>query len=185
MTAKVRAARKSLAAELALALPATVTVLLAMFLVEELTHQRALFASLAASAFLIYHDPAHLMNTVRAMVTSYLAATALGVGAAWLLAPGYAAAAAALTLAICLLIATRSVHPPALAVALSFGFSAQQEETVILFALSVVVVALLIAVQVAVRWAFARLGHHRHRHPAAGRTQTPTTKSADETAISA
>jgi CBS-domain-containing membrane protein len=101
---------RKLAAELTLALPATATVLLVLFFVEELTRQRAVFASLAASAFLLYHDPAHEMNTLRAMVTSYLVAAALGIGAAWLFSPGYAAAAVALTLTMCLLIVLGSVH---------------------------------------------------------------------------
>ena len=49
--------RLTLKGELALATAPTVTVLVVLALVEVLSRQRLLFASLASSAFLIYLDP--------------------------------------------------------------------------------------------------------------------------------
>jgi hypothetical protein len=62
--------RLPLSGELALAALPTATVLAVLALVERLTTQRLLFASLASSAFLIYLDPEHGMNRVRALTLS-------------------------------------------------------------------------------------------------------------------
>ncbi|MBV8886644.1 MAG: hypothetical protein JO235_21975, partial [Chroococcidiopsidaceae cyanobacterium CP_BM_RX_35] len=51
--------RLDLKGELVLAAAPTLTVLGVLALVEVLSRQRRLFASLAASAFLIYLDPQH------------------------------------------------------------------------------------------------------------------------------
>lgn len=56
--------RLDLKGELLLATAPTVTVLGVLALVEVLSRQRLLFASLAASAFLIYLDPQHGANSV-------------------------------------------------------------------------------------------------------------------------
>jgi CBS-domain-containing membrane protein len=162
--AELRAAWRHLAAELALALPATATVLLTLFLIEEITHQRMLFTSLAASVFLIYHDPEHRMNTIRSMLLSYLIAAAAGIGLAWIFSPGYTAAAVALSFTISVLILLRSVHPPALATALGLGFSAEPAQSLPLFMLSVLVVVLLVAVQVVLRKILTFVGEHRRVH---------------------
>lgn len=70
--------RLSLFGELALAALPTVTVLGTLALVSAVTTQRLLFASLASSAFLIYLDPEHGTNRVRALVVSQVLAVALG-----------------------------------------------------------------------------------------------------------
>ncbi|WP_380283062.1 hypothetical protein [Hymenobacter rubripertinctus] len=48
----------------------TLTVLVMLWLLELLSNQRRLFASLASSAFLIYLDPAHYTNSTRTLVIS-------------------------------------------------------------------------------------------------------------------
>ena len=53
--------------ELLLVLLPTGTVLLVLGLVEAFSRQRLLFASLAASAFLIYLEPQHGTNSVRTL----------------------------------------------------------------------------------------------------------------------
>jgi hypothetical protein len=67
-----RTARKrlSLKGEFALALLPTLTILVVLALLEAISRQRLLFASLAASAFLIYLDPQHGTNSVRTLVLS-------------------------------------------------------------------------------------------------------------------
>lgn len=59
--------RLTLKGELALATAPTAVVLAVFALVEVLSRQRLLFASLASSAFLIYLDPQHGTNNVRTM----------------------------------------------------------------------------------------------------------------------
>lgn len=51
--------------ELLLASLPTAAVLAVFGLIERFTHQRLLFASLGASAFLIYLDPEHTTNSPR------------------------------------------------------------------------------------------------------------------------
>lgn len=58
--------------ELTLALLPTLTVLGVFAFIEVLSQQRLLFASLASSAFLIYLDPQHGMNSVRTLIVSQL-----------------------------------------------------------------------------------------------------------------
>lgn len=80
--------------ELALAAPPTATVLAVLALVETVTNQRLLFASLASSAFLIYLDPSHGMNSVRTLTVSQGVAALIGWVLFAALGPGYAAAGA-------------------------------------------------------------------------------------------
>ncbi len=70
--------RGGLAGELALAIPPTLVVLGVLFFVEALTRQRFLFASLASSAFLIYRDPGHLMNSAGVMAVAHIIGVAIG-----------------------------------------------------------------------------------------------------------
>ena len=60
----------SLRDEFLLALLPTLTILTVLGLVEALSRQRLLFASLASSAFLVYLDPQHGTNTVGTLVLS-------------------------------------------------------------------------------------------------------------------
>jgi len=70
--------RLNLGGELALAVGPTLTVLCVLGLVEALSRQRLLFASLASSAFLIYLDPQHGTNRVRTLVLSQMPAAGVG-----------------------------------------------------------------------------------------------------------
>ncbi len=139
--------RGGLLGELALAVPPTLTVLAALILVERLTHQRILFASLASSAFLIYRDPLHHMNGARVMVTAHLTGAALGVGAALLLGPGYPAGAVAMTLTIVALILLDAVHPPAISTALGFAVLPKEHDVVGVFLLALGLVTALVLLQ--------------------------------------
>jgi len=125
--------------ELALAVLPTLIVLGTTFLVEELCHQRVLFASLASSAFLIYRAPGHPMNGVRVMVPAHLVGVALGVGAAALMGTGYLAGAIAMVTTIIALVLLNTVHPPAISTALGFAFFERKEQAVGLFLVALVV----------------------------------------------
>jgi tryptophan-rich sensory protein len=72
-----------------LAVAPTLTVLAVFALVEALSRQRLLFASLAASAFLIYLDPQHGTNSTRTLVFSQMLAAGLGLCLYLAIGPGY------------------------------------------------------------------------------------------------
>jgi hypothetical protein len=81
--------RSGLGGELLLAFAPTVTVLIVFALVETLSQQRLLFASLASSAFLIYLDPQHGTNTVRTLVLAQMLTASVGLLLYLALGPGY------------------------------------------------------------------------------------------------
>jgi len=143
--------------ELLLALPPTVIVLVAVLAVDLLRHHHILFASLASSAFLIYRDPGHRMNTLRVTVSAHIVAVAWGIGAELLFHPGYIAAAVAMVGTIIVLIALNIVHPPAVSTTLGFAFVFQQDQVVGLFLLALIMVAALVLMQRASVWMLLRL----------------------------
>ena len=151
--------RLSLRGELMLAALPTATVLLVLLLVEVLSEQRLLFASLASSAFLIYLDPQHGMNTVRTLVVAQMGGALLGVATFLVLGPGYGGAAVAMVLTILLMILADAVHPPAVSTALSFALRAGDESNVLLFGLAVAITAVLVLLQRAALWILARYAH--------------------------
>ncbi|MDO7887142.1 HPP family protein [Hymenobacter cheonanensis] len=134
--------------EVLLALLPTLTVLGLLWLLKALSNQQLLFASLASSCFLIYLDPSHPANSARTLVVSQLGAAGLGyLFHAWL-GPSYGSAALALVSVIGLMIATNTMHPPAVATALNFAFRAGTGEgSLALFGLAVGLVVVLLAVQ--------------------------------------
>jgi len=148
--------RLSFRGELALAALPTLTVLGVLAAVEALTTQRLLFASLASSAFLIYLDPEHGTNRVRALLVSQTLAALLGWGAYAALGGGYAAAALALVGTIVSMIALDVVHPPAVATAMSFALRAGDASNLALFALALGITIVLVCLQRAAVWALVR-----------------------------
>jgi CBS-domain-containing membrane protein len=155
--------RLPLSGELALAALPTATVLVVLALVERVTTQRLLFASLASSAFLIYLDPEHGMNSVRALTLSQAVAALVG----WLcfatLGPGYVAAGGAMVVTITLMIVLDVVHPPAVATAMSFALRAGDASNLGLFTLALGITAALVLLQRAAAWTLTRLGPRADR----------------------
>jgi CBS-domain-containing membrane protein len=151
--------RLHLGGELMLAALPTATVLLVLLLVEVLSEQRLLFASLASSAFLIYLDPQHGMNSVRSLVIAQMGGALLGVSTFFLMGPGYDAAALAMVLTILLMILSDAVHPPAVSTALSFALRAGDESNVLLFALAVGITAVLVLLERVALWMLSRYAH--------------------------
>lgn len=151
--------RLPLTRELALAALPTATVLAMLALVEALTEQRLLFASLTSSAFLIYLDPEHGTNRVRALVLSQMLAASLG----WLmyatLGPGYTAGGIALVATILLMVTFDVVHPPAVATAMSFALRAGDASNVALFTLALGITVVLVGLQRAAVWGIVRFRH--------------------------
>lgn len=139
--------RGGLRGELALAIPPTLVVIAAIFLIEGITRQKLLFASLAASAFLIYYDPMHRMNTIRVMITAQIIGFVVGIGASMLLGSGYVAGAVAMAITIFLLIVLDIVHPPAISTALAFAFVATKDKVLLLFLVAIVMISILAILQ--------------------------------------
>ncbi|MFN3652096.1 MAG: HPP family protein [Armatimonadota bacterium] len=165
--------RLTLRGELALALLPTVTVLLVLALVETLSRQRLLFASLASSAFLIYLDPLHGANRVRTLVISQMLAALLGWGLFSLLGPGYPAAGAAMVITIFLLIVLDAVHPPAISTSVSFAFKAGNESNIAIFGLAVAITAMLVFLQRSAVWLLARYSGEEEADSVSARSDPP------------
>ena len=150
--------RLNLKDELVLATAPTLTVLGVLALVEVLSRQRLLFASLASSAFLIYLDPQHRTNTVRTLVIAQMMGAIIGLITHLLLGSGYLSGGIAMVLTIVLMILLDAVHPPAVPTSLSFALRAGNENNLVLFALAVGMTAVLVVVE---RFALWLLSHHK------------------------
>lgn len=138
--------------ELALATAPTVVILTVFALVEVLTRQRLLFASLASSAFLIYLDPQHGTNTVRTLVISQTMAAGIGFTTYVLLGSGYLSGGTAMITTIVLMILLDVMHPPAVATSLSFALKAGNENNLVLFGLAVGITAVLVGLERFALW---------------------------------
>jgi CBS-domain-containing membrane protein len=143
--------------EFALAFLPTLTMLVVLALVEALTRQRLLFASLAASAFLIYLDPRHPANGVRTLIGAQLLAAVAGLGGFLVFGHGYAAAAAAMGTTIAGMVLADIVHPPAVSTSLAFALRSGAASNLALLALAVAVTAWLVILERAALWLLARL----------------------------
>jgi CBS-domain-containing membrane protein len=148
--------RLSLKGEFALAVLPTVTVLAVLGLLEVLSRQRLLFASLASSAFLIYLDPRHGTNTVRTLILSQTLAAVAGLATYLLLGAGYPAAGSAMVITIALMILLDAVHPPAVSTSLTFAFRAGAEKDIVLFGLALGIVVVLVILQRVALWILVR-----------------------------
>ncbi len=142
--------------EFLLALLPTLTVLAVMGLVEVLSRQRLLFASLASSAFLIYLDPQHGTNSVRTLVLAQLLAACTGLLVYLGLGPGYFSGGTSMLITIVLMILLDAVHPPAVSTALAFAFRAGSEQNLVLFGLALVIIALLVLIEQITLWLLNR-----------------------------
>ncbi len=152
--------RLELRHEFALALLPTAVSLGVLGLVEVLSQQRLLFASLASSAFLIYLDPQHGTNTVRTLIVAQMLAACAGLLADLLFEQPYAAGGTAMVATIALMILLDAMHPPAVATALSFAFRSGEVSNLLLFALAVGITVLLVGLQRLAVWQLARYSQH-------------------------
>ncbi len=90
-------------------------------LVEVLSWQHLLFASLASSAFLIYLDLQHGTNRVRTLILAQMMAATIGLITHLFLGSGYLPGGSAMVVTIALMILLDVVHPPAVSTSLSFA----------------------------------------------------------------
>jgi CBS-domain-containing membrane protein len=139
--------RHSLRDNLSLALMPTITVLIVFAVVEEWSHRRLLFASLASSAFLIYLDPKHETNSGRTLVFAQGLAALVGFAAHALLGSSFWAAGGAMVVIIFAMIFARAMHPPAVSTALSFALGAGSGRGLLVFAVCVGLIIVLVFVQ--------------------------------------
>ena len=153
--ARALRSRLSLRGELVLAFFPTAIILGVLGLVEVLSEQRLLFASLASSAFLIYLDPQHGTNRIRTLVSAQMLAATIGLVTHLALGSDYLAAGSAMTLTIFLMVLLDIMHPPAVSTALSFAFRAGDASNV-LFGLAVAITGVLVALQKLALWLVTR-----------------------------
>ncbi|MGJ7917066.1 HPP family protein [Massilia sp. LXY-6] len=151
-----RRSRIGLRRELLLALAPTATVLLVLALVEAISSQRLLFASLASSAFLVYLDPGHAANQTRTLILAQLGSAVIGMLAFLALGPGYVSAGVAMVAAIVAMVVFDVVHPPSIATALSFGLKAGDAGNLVLFCLALAITVVLIGLQKLSMWMIGR-----------------------------
>lgn len=157
--------RLGIRGELLLAVLPTAIVLIVMALVEALSTQRLLFASLASSAFLIYLDPSHATNQIRTLAVAQLSSAALGWGSYVAFGPGYGAAGLAMVCAIVAMITLDVMHPPAVATAMSFSLRAGDATDLGLFALAIGILGVLILLQRSAVWLMARISRNSGADP--------------------
>lgn len=148
--------RLDLKGELVLAAVPTAIILTVLALVEVLSRQRLLFASLASSAFLIYLDPQHGTNTVRSLMFSQIMAATIGFITHIFFGTGYISGGSAMVITIVLMIVLDVVHPPAVATSLSFALRAGNETNLVLFGLAVAITAVLVGLERFTLWVLAR-----------------------------
>ena len=157
VTGDTRRERLGLGAELTLALLPTVTVVFVLWLVEAFADRQVLFASLASSAFLIYRDPDHRMNSLGVLLAAQVLAAATGFGVWWLMGASYWSAGLALAVATFAMVALDVVHPPAIGTALTFAFRPGDDDNLALFLAALVLVAVLAGLSTATTHIVKRL----------------------------
>lgn len=148
--------RLTLKGELALATAPTAIVLGVFALVEVLSRQRLLFASLASSAFLIYLDPQHGTNTMRTLTIAQIMAAIIGWITYMIFGSGYLSGGVAMVVTIVLMIVLDVVHPPAVSTSLSFALKAGNENNLVLFGLAVGITAVLVGLERFSLWLLVR-----------------------------
>jgi CBS-domain-containing membrane protein len=162
--------RLGLKGELALALLPTLVILAVLLFVNVLTEQRLLFASLSASAFLIYLDPEHGTNRMRTLIISQLSAAIFGLATYFLLGSVYLSAGIAMVVTIIFMITLDVVHPPAVSTSLSFALRAGDESNLVIFGLATAITATLIILQKAALRMLIHFSssHFTHENDSAG-----------------
>lgn len=155
-----RKRRFSLKNEIILAIMPTIMVMLVLVLVHDFSQRRILFASLASSAFLIYRDPLHSMNSLYSLLISQCTGAVSGVACYYLLGSDYLSAAVAMIITITICIGLNAIHPPAIGTALSFGFSSPKSDVFGLFFLALVMIAALVIIQQVSLWLLRRFENH-------------------------
>lgn len=148
--------RFDLKTEVSLALMPTMMIIAVLLLLQAFSQQRLLFSSLASSAFLIYIDPRHPVNSIRTLSIAQLSSAVIGYGVYLAIGPGYLSAAISMIIAIGVMIATGAMHPPAVSSALIFAFQYTKPDTLLLFGSAVILLVLLIVLQRVSLWLVRR-----------------------------
>ena len=149
--------RLSLRGELTFASFPTLTILIVLWTVEAFADQRVLFSALASSAFLIYLDPLHGTNTMRALAISHTGGALAGIITGYMIGYGYTASGIAMVLTILLMVIGDVVHPPAIGTSLTFAYRSGAASNFHLFLLALGMVVLLAVLQRVVQYLLSRL----------------------------
>lgn len=139
--------RYTLQTELWLILLPTVSTLAVVMLLNAVSRQEILFTSLASSAFLIYVDPLHEVNSVRTLLMAQISAALIGY-CSFLVAGGhYLSIALAMVGTIVFMLLVHALHPPALSTALVFSWYASHKNSIGLFIAAILILVLLVVIQ--------------------------------------
>lgn len=152
-----RERRLGVGGELMLALLPTLTILGVLTFIDELTNQRLLFASLAASAFLIYLDPGHPMNKIETLVASHFVGLTAGVITYWIFGGGYFSAGIAMVVTIFIMVSGDFVYPPAVSTSLIFGLRSGAGSQPALFVVALGMIVILVILERAAVWLLRHL----------------------------
>lgn len=153
---KHRSKKYTLKTEIALAVIPTTTILIVLMATETFGRQQILFSSLACSAFLIYLDPEHQVNTVRTLLIAQTSAAIIGYVAYTLVGWIYLSAAISMLAIISLMIFTKAVHPPAISTCLIFIYNESKLNTLFVFLSALILLILLIGLQKISVWLIRR-----------------------------
>ncbi len=119
------------------------SVLLVIFIVQDVARQPVLVTSLASSAFLLYYQPRNEINDFKPLVFGHLLAVMMGYGASLLLPIPYWSSILSVVGTVVLLSLLRLVHPPAISTSLVFSYRPYELDAVVTFLLSLVVILAL------------------------------------------
>lgn len=158
--------------QLAVVSTATVlSVLIVIFIVQDLIRQPVLITSLASSTFLLYYQPLNEINRFGPLVFGHIIATSIGYLASLLLPVPYVSAAVSMALSIVVLVLLRMVHPPAISTSLVFSYRPHDATVIVTFLLTLAVVIALAFTYLLLRKGIqpSRWAHHFGLHEQDGR----------------
>ena len=142
--------------QITLAIMPTITVLGVLMLLQAFSKQQVLFSSLASSAFLIYLEPKHPVNSIRTLIIAQSSAAIIGYLTFLVAGTGYAAAASSMIIAIAVMIFANAMHPPAVSTALLFAFQPPKANTLLLFLFALLLLVILVVLQRLSLWIIRR-----------------------------
>ncbi len=138
------------------------TVLLLIFVVQDLARQPVLVTSLASSAFLLYYQPQNEVNRFKPLVFGHALAAGVGFVASLLLPLPYVATAVGIATTVVLMSLLRIVYPPAISTTLVFAYRPHDVTVIVTFLGTLAVVLVLALVYFALWYGIAprRWGAH-------------------------
>lgn len=158
--------RFNLETEIVLAVMPTAAVIGVLIPLESFSTQHILFTSLASSAFLIYLEPDHPVNSIRTLILSQTSAALTGFLIYLIFGHGFLAASISVIVAITIMLLLHALHPPAVSTALIFAFETGKVNTLLLFFGAIILLVILIILQKTTMWLITKnLKNKKNKSP--------------------